>query len=174
MRAPRILALAAVTAAACAHAPPPAEAPPPAAQQAAPPPAAAPSAPEPAPAPAPKPLPQQASVYFEFDSSTLSAESRSRLESFYAEVRDRSDVRVRIEGNCDERGTSEYNLALGQRRADAAKKYLQDLGLESSRIAAISNGEEKPRNSGHDEGAWRENRRDDLIPSGGASASNSR
>ncbi|HET7788949.1 MAG TPA: OmpA family protein [Myxococcales bacterium] len=176
MRAPRILALAAVTAAACAHAPPPPppEAPPPT-QQAAPAPAAPPpAAPEPAPAPAPQPLPQQVSIYFEFDSSTLSADSRSRLQSFYGEVRDRSDVRVRIEGNCDERGTSEYNLALGQRRADAAKKYLQDLGLDSSRITAISNGEEKPRDPGHKESAWRENRRDDLIPGTGASASSAR
>jgi peptidoglycan-associated lipoprotein len=175
MRAPRILALAAVTAAACAHAPPPAEAPPQPVQQAAPAPATPPpSTPEPAPAPAPQPLPQQVSVYFEFDSSTLSADARSRLQSFYGEVRDRSDVRVRIEGNCDERGTAEYNVALGQRRADAAKKYLQDLGLDSSRITAISNGEEKPRDPGHKESAWRENRRDDLIPASGASASNSR
>jgi peptidoglycan-associated lipoprotein len=77
----------------------------------------------------------------------------------------RADLHVRIEGNCDERGTGEYNLALGQRRAEAAKKYLLNLGLAGSRITAISNGKEKPRNPGHDEAAWQENRRDDLLPS---------
>jgi len=70
---------------------------------------------------------------------------------------------VRIEGNCDERGTTEYNLALGQRRAESAKKYLENLGLEASRITAVSNGKEKPRAPGHDEDSRRENRRDDLM-----------
>jgi peptidoglycan-associated lipoprotein len=71
---------------------------------------------------------------------------------------------VRIEGNCDERGTADYNLALGQHRADAAKMYLEALGLDASRIVTVSNGEEKPRELGHDERAWKENRRADLIP----------
>ena len=73
------------------------------------------------------------------------------------------DLHVRIEGNCDERGTTEYNLALGQRRAESAKKYLENLGLEASRITAVSNGKEKPRAPGHDEDSRRENRRDDLM-----------
>src|SRR2546422_301333 len=72
---------------------------------------------------------------------------------------------IRIEGNCDERGSREYNLALGQRRADAAKKYLTDLGLAADRITTISYGKERPRAPGHDEEAWKENRRDDLVPS---------
>jgi peptidoglycan-associated lipoprotein len=133
--------------------------------------------PAPAPAPSPAPPPREtpaevrpavaaASIYFEYDSSTLSDDSRSKLQSFFASVQDRPDLRVRIEGNCDERGTAEYNLALGQRRADAAKRYLADLGLPGSRMTTISNGKEKPRARGQDEGAWRDNRRDDLLPEG--------
>jgi peptidoglycan-associated lipoprotein len=151
---------------ACAHAPPPA---PPAAQQQ-PAAQAAPAPPQPAPAATEAaqkvttPL-APASIYFEYDSSTLSSEARTTLQSFFEGLRARSGARLRIEGNCDERGTSEYNLALGQRRADSAKKYLVQLGAEAGRITAISNGKEKPRASGHDESAWRENRRDDLLPS---------
>ena len=132
---------------------------------------------QPAPAPAPAPPPREAppeappavaaaSIYFDYDSSTLSDDSRSKLQSFFAAVQNRSDLRVRIEGNCDERGTAEYNLALGQRRADAAKRYLADLGFPGSRITTISNGKEKPRARGEDEAAWHENRRDDLLPEG--------
>jgi len=106
------------------------------------------------------------SVYFDFDSSTISDEGRSKLQSFYEAAQRRSDQRVRIEGNCDERGTAEYNLALGQRRADAAKKYLMNLGMDGARIRTVSNGKEKPRGQGHDEDAWRENRRDDVQPEG--------
>ena len=105
------------------------------------------------------------SIYFDFDSSTISDEGRSKLQSF-SEAARRSDLRVRIEGNCDERGTAEYNLALGQRRADAAKKYLVNLGMDGSRIRTVSNGKEKPRSQAHDEDAWRENRRDDVQPEG--------
>ena len=133
--------------------------------------------PQPAPAPAPTPPPREtpaevrqtiaaASIYFDYDSSTLSGDSRSKLQSFFAAVQNRSDLRVRIEGNCDERGTAEYNLALGQRRADAAKRYLADLGFPGSRMTTISNGKEKPRARGQDEAAWHENRRDDLLPEG--------
>jgi peptidoglycan-associated lipoprotein len=68
-------------------------------------------------------------------------------------------LRVTIEGHCDERGTVEYNLALGQRRADATRSYLVDLGIESSRLSTISYGEERPFEMGHDETAWHENRR---------------
>ena len=131
-------------------------------------------APHPAPAPPPRETPPPevrqtvaaASIYFDYDSSTLSDDSRSKLQSFFAAVQNRSDLRVRIEGNCDERGTAEYNLALGQRRADAAKRYLADLGFPGSRMTTISNGKEKPRARGEDEAAWHENRRDDLLPEG--------
>jgi len=163
----RTASLALLLLLACAHAPPPA---PPAAQQQ----PAAQAAPAPAPPPpasasteaAQKVTPPlaPASIHFEYDSSTLSSEARSTLQSFFEGMQARSGAKVRIEGNCDERGTSEYNLALGQRRADAAKKYLVQLGTDAGRITAISNGKEKPRATGHDEAAWRENRRDDLIP----------
>lgn len=104
-------------------------------------------------------------IYFDYDSADLTGDARSALEDFFREVQNRADLRIRIEGNCDERGTVEYNVALGQRRADAAKKYLGRLGLEPSRISAVSNGKEKPLRKGHDEESWRENRRDDVIAS---------
>jgi peptidoglycan-associated lipoprotein len=72
-------------------------------------------------------------------------------------------VKVRIEGNCDERGTIEYNQALGQRRASAAKKYLTDMGVSASRISLISYGKEKPVCSNATEECWQQNRRDDLV-----------
>src|SRR5438105_2999 len=103
------------------------------------------------------------SVYFGFDSSELSAQARDTLQAFFDLAQQRPDQNLRIEGNCDERGTREYNLALGQRRADAAKTYLLNLGLEPSRITTISYGEERPRAPGHDKAAWRQNRRDDLM-----------
>ena len=125
-----------------------------------------PPAPAPAPAPAPKPTPDvdPVSIYFAFDASELSDSARAALQSFFAQAQQRPDRSVRIEGNCDDRGSSEYNLALGQRRADAARKYLEGLGLESGRITAISNGKERPRATGNDETSWQEDRRDDLIP----------
>lgn len=161
----RSFAVAAIALVACAHAAPP-PTPEPVQSTAQPTPPAA--APEPAkpvePTPPAEPPARETSVYFEFDSSALSSDARAALQSLFDAVKGSSAVRVRIEGNCDERGTDEYNVALGQRRADAAKKYLIDLGLAASRITAVSNGEEKPRASGHDEAAWRENRRDDVIP----------
>ncbi len=153
----------------CAHAQPPAE---PAAQQ-----AAKPAPPAPPPAPAAKPVEaarkaaptvSPASIYFDFDKSLLKPGARTVLQEFYDAVQKRPALHVRIEGNCDERGTEEYNLALGQRRADAAKKYLERLGLDASRITTVSNGKEKPRALGHDEDSWRENRRDDLLPGNNA------
>jgi len=104
-----------------------------------------------------------ASIYFDYDRSNLKPGARSALQTFFQRVQKRPDLHVRIEGNCDERGTTEYNLALGQRRAESAKKYLENLGLEASRITAVSNGKEKPRAPGHDEDSRRENRRDDLM-----------
>jgi peptidoglycan-associated lipoprotein len=167
MRTGSLVVLALV---ACAHAQPS----PPAAQET-PKPAPAPAATPPPAAPAPTPAARSTavmlapvSVYFDFDRSDLKPDARQALENLYGELRGRPDLHVRIEGNCDERGTTEYNVALGQRRAEAAKKYLERLGLEPSRITAVSNGKEKPRAAGHDEDAWRENRRDDVIPSNNA------
>ena len=128
-----------------------------------------PPVPAPAPAPAPKPTADvdPVSVYFDYDASELSDSTRASLQSFFDQAQKRPDRSVRIEGNCDERGTTEYNLALGQRRADAARKYLENLGLDSKRISAISNGKERPRATGHDEASWQQNRRDDVIPTSG-------
>jgi len=160
-----VLALAVVLAA-CASTPPPAQ-PTPAQQVAQPaPPPPPPAQPAPAPAPAPQPAGAgPASIYFDYDSSELSSDSRSTLQTFFDALKASPLVTVRVEGNCDERGTAEYNLALGQRRADAAKKYLVNLGLASARITTVSNGKEKPKVQGSDEASWHENRRDDLMPS---------
>jgi peptidoglycan-associated lipoprotein len=72
-------------------------------------------------------------------------------------------IKIQIEGHCDERGTSEYNLALGERRANSAKKYLISLGMPADRISTISYGKEKPLDPGHNEEAWSKNRRDHFI-----------
>ncbi|HYS08055.1 MAG TPA: peptidoglycan-associated lipoprotein Pal [Myxococcales bacterium] len=124
---------------------------------------------EPPPAPVAAPVAPpltNVSVYFDYDSSELSPEVRAVLEAFFDQAQKHPDQRIRIEGNCDERGSREYNVALGQRRADAAKKYLTNLGLPADRITTISYGKERPRAAGHDEEAWKENRRDDLVPQG--------
>jgi peptidoglycan-associated lipoprotein len=99
--------------------------------------------------------------YFDFDQSTLSEEIRARLDAFAAKLRD-SGVMIRLEGHADERGTREYNLALGERRANAIKEYLVLQGIDRSRIESISYGEEKPVELGQDESAWSRNRRVEL------------
>jgi peptidoglycan-associated lipoprotein len=104
------------------------------------------------------------SIYFDFDSSELRPDARSTLQAFFYQARQRPDVNARIEGNCDDRGSEEYNLALGQRRAESAKSYLVNLGIDASRIGTISYGKERPRVQGDTEAAWSENRRDDLRP----------
>lgn len=98
-------------------------------------------------------------VFFSYDDHSLSAEARSRLSGNASYLREMSGLRVMIEGHCDERGTVEYNLALGQRRADSARSYLVDLGIESSRLSTISYGEERPFEEGSNESAWSQNRR---------------
>jgi len=103
------------------------------------------------------------SVFFEFDSSTLTSEAKDRLSAVGGVLARYPDLKVRIEGNCDERGSEQYNLALGQRRADAAKRYLISMGAHDRQLTAISFGDQKPKATGHDEEAWRQNRRDDLT-----------
>jgi len=162
MRAVRILAVPLLLlVVACSHAQP---APPPAAAENVSPPTPAP-APEPVATPvAPAPIFVSASVYFDYDSSDLTPATRDVLQVVFQQAQKQPDRDIRIEGNCDERGTREYNLALGQRRADAARQYLVNLGLDGSRITTISYGKEHPRVLGDDEAAWTENRRDDLVP----------
>ncbi|TMA26569.1 MAG: peptidoglycan-associated lipoprotein Pal [Deltaproteobacteria bacterium] len=102
------------------------------------------------------------SVFFEFDSATLTTDAKEKLSAVGDVLVKHQELKVRIEGNCDERGSEQYNLALGQRRADAAKKYLDNLGVKRQQITAISFGAERPKATGHDEEAWRQNRRDDF------------
>ncbi len=98
-------------------------------------------------------------VFFDYDSAMLSADAQHTLERQSAWLKQYSNVSVTLEGHCDERGTREYNLALGERRAAAAKKYLVGLGIASSRISTISYGKERPAVIGSDESAWGQNRR---------------
>jgi peptidoglycan-associated lipoprotein len=102
-------------------------------------------------------------IYFNFDSADLSAESRTALSKNAELLAKQPSVSIRIEGNCDERGSDEYNLALGERRAKAAKDYLVNLGVQPERLSVISYGEEKPADPGHDEAAWAKNRRDEFV-----------
>ena len=98
-------------------------------------------------------------VYFDFDKSNLRSDSKSGLDANYDLLMQFPDVMVKIEGHCDERGTVEYNLSLGEKRATSCKDYLVGLGVDASRISTISYGKEKPVDSGHSEAAWSKNRR---------------
>ena len=107
------------------------------------------------------------SVYFDFDSNAVRDEYRGLVQAHSRYLTsDKRDARIRIEGNCDERGSREYNLALGQRRAEAVKKVMTVLGVGDGRIETTSYGEEKPVAQGHDEAAWAQNRRADIKYSG--------
>jgi len=98
-------------------------------------------------------------IHFDFDQFTLSAEARDLLAANAAYLQANPGVRVKIEGHCDERGSDEYNLALGERRAQAAKDYLVTLGVAADRLETISYGEELPLDSSSNETAWAKNRR---------------
>ena len=102
-------------------------------------------------------------IYFDFDKSNIREDQRSRIEKNALFLKNDQNVRIQIEGNCDERGTNEYNMALGERRAISAKKYLGTLGVKEDRMHTISYGEEKPLLYGHDEYSWAQNRRDDFL-----------
>jgi peptidoglycan-associated lipoprotein len=104
-------------------------------------------------------------IFFQFDASLLRDDARPILQKVAAALRANPRAHLRIEGNCDERGTTEYNLALGEARARAAKRYLVALGISASRVDIRSYGSERPKDSGHDESAWSRNRRDDFIVS---------
>jgi peptidoglycan-associated lipoprotein len=101
-------------------------------------------------------------VYYDFDKSSLTAEDKKVIEANAQFLRDHPDVKARVEGNADERGSKEYNLALGQRRAESVTKAMQLLGVNGQRLEAVSYGEEKPKSTGHDEQSWAENRRSDI------------
>ena len=104
-------------------------------------------------------------IHFDYDAYNLKPEAREMLKKDAAWLAKNKNYNVVIEGNCDERGTVEYNLALGERRAAEAMKYFVELGIDKKRIKTISYGKERPLDPGHDEEAWAKNRRDHFIPS---------
>jgi peptidoglycan-associated lipoprotein len=116
-------------------------------------------------------MPEQAKVlfedvYFQYDQSNIDQKSRDTLKLLAEWLQKNKGYSVVIEGNCDDRGAVEYNLALGQRRADAAMKYLVDLGINQARIKTVSYGKERPVDAGQTEEAWAKNRRDHFVLSG--------
>ncbi len=102
-------------------------------------------------------------AFFDFDKSSIRADARTALDGDSSWLRNHPTVQLRIEGHCDERGTRAYNMALGERRAWAAREYLAELGVNASRVAIVSYGKERPFCDGHDETCWQENRRDHLL-----------
>ena len=102
-------------------------------------------------------------IYFDFDSHTLRDDSHPVLQDLAQQLKKRPSASVRIEGNCDELGTTEYNLALGEERAKAAKQYLTHLGVPPKKIETVSYGSERPKYEGHNDDAHAKNRRDDFV-----------
>ncbi|MDO8988207.1 MAG: peptidoglycan-associated lipoprotein Pal [Sideroxyarcus sp.] len=103
------------------------------------------------------------SVFFPFDVDAVQESDRAVIQAHGAYLAKNGNAKVRVEGNADERGSSEYNLALGQRRANNVKKLLVLSGAKASQVETVSYGEEKPRDTGHDESAWSQNRRADIL-----------
>ncbi len=102
---------------------------------------------------------QFAPVFFDYDSAQVAASERSKLDAVAEYLRGNSSIGLVVEGHCDERGSNEYNLALGERRAQAVRAYVIGLGIASERIKTVSYGEEQPAAFGHDEASWSQNRR---------------
>ncbi len=102
-------------------------------------------------------------VYFDFDKFDLSDQTRLTLRANAQVLNANAQFNIKIEGHCDERGTIEYNLALGERRANAVREYLASLGVNESRIRIVSYGEERPADGGHTESAWAKNRRAETV-----------
>lgn len=103
-------------------------------------------------------------VHFGYDKSSLDAESRKVVAGNVEWMKANPSVKVQIEGHCDNRGTIEYNVALGERRANAVKSYMVSLGIPTSRLSVISYGKEKPLEMGDTEAAWSKNRRANFVP----------
>ena len=104
-------------------------------------------------------------IYFAFDQSTLSAEGKATAEAIASLLVEAPEMTLRIEGHADERGTNEYNLALGERRAQTVQQYLVSYGVDASRVSVLSYGEERPAVEGKDESTWTQNRRAEFSPS---------
>lgn len=103
------------------------------------------------------------SIYFDFDKFTIKPEYMDTIKRNYEALKANPQLNVQLQGNCDERGSAEYNIALGQKRADAVRKALIALGVDQARLSTISFGKEKPRCTEHDEKCWAENRRVDFA-----------
>lgn len=137
----------------------------------APPPAEAAPTPAPVPSPTPEPTPPPPQVgsgdfqpaFFDFDSYALRDDARTALDRDAKLMRDNASVEITIEGHCDERGTVEYNQALGERRAQAARDYLVAAGISASRMQVVSYGKERPFATGSDEASWQQNRRAHFV-----------
>jgi len=98
-------------------------------------------------------------IYFDFDKSNIRADQTANLEGNASYLKDFADLKICIEGHCDERGTNEYNFALGQRRASSVREFLISRGVAADRLSVVSKGEEEPADPGHNEAAWAKNRR---------------
>ena len=106
---------------------------------------------------------QEQTIHFAYDSSAIRSADKTKVAAVADYLKNNPDAAVRVEGNCDERGTEEYNRSLGERRALAGREELIRLGIESGRVDTLSYGEDKPVAEGHNEDAWRQNRRDDWV-----------
>jgi peptidoglycan-associated lipoprotein len=104
-------------------------------------------------------------IYYAYDQSSLSGEGKAAAEVIARFLQDFPEVTLRVEGHADERGTNEYNLALGERRAQSVQQYLASYGIDAGRVSVLSYGEEKPASEGKDESAWSMNRRAEFAPS---------
>ena len=102
-------------------------------------------------------------IHFAFDSSAIRSSEKSKISKVADYLKKNTEAAVRVEGNCDERGTEEYNRSLGERRALAAREQLVGLGIAPDRVDTVSYGLDKPVDSGHNEAAWKQNRRDDFV-----------
>lgn len=111
----------------------------------------------------PKSILSKRSVFFDFDQYVIKDEFKSLVEAHGRFLSANAKLKVLIQGNADDRGSREYNLALGQKRAEAVKRSLTLLGVKEDQVESVSLGEEKPKNAGHDEAAWAENRRADIL-----------
>ena len=111
----------------------------------------------------PKSILSKRSIYFDYDKYDVKAEYKDLVTAHAKYLASHRDFKMLIQGNTDDRGSREYNLALGQKRADAVKKMLTMLGAREDQVESVSLGEEKPKNDGHDETAWAENRRADML-----------
>jgi peptidoglycan-associated lipoprotein len=102
-------------------------------------------------------------VFFDFDQWSIREDQKEVMAKNSQWLKSNPNVKVRLEGHCDERGTAEYNLALGQKRAEGVKSFLEGLGISSQRMIPISYGEERPLDPAHNEAAWAKNRRVDIV-----------